>query len=182
MTTLASLKTTLTATDADWVLEALIARTVDFVERQLDWYFREPRDAVEVLDGTGLRALWLRQYIAEETATSPLVEYRTGVGGDWTELDADEYEYSVGQRALFNTWIWTRGVQNYRVSYREGFTTMPGDIEQLVLDLIVAKWNARGRDPLLKSETLDYYSYTRGDLEEIPGWKEIRARWKRGRI
>jgi len=166
-------------TDLDDVLEGLINRTIDAIQRELDWYFCTPRPAVEVLNGSGLRALWLRQYIVGATLT---VEERYGVGDAWTVVPVADYEFEAGGRGLFSVANWTHGFRNYRVSYSEGFLTMPGDVEQLILDLVVSRWNSRETDSGLRSETIGDYSYTRADLEEMPGWGAVWAHWKRGRI
>jgi hypothetical protein len=179
MTALADLRSTLTETDAATVLDALILRTLDAIEKELDWYFGEPRAAVEILNGSGSRLLWLRQYIVGSTVS---VQYRGGVGDAWETVDADDYEFDTGGRLLANVANWIKGVRNYRVSYTEGFATMPGDVEQLLLNLVVSRWNNRENDAALRSETIGDYSYTRGDLEEMPGWGAVWARWKRGRI
>lgn len=162
----------------DVELAALLARTVDAVQNELDWYFGDPRAAVEVLDGPGHQALWLRQYIVNAALT---VEERSGVGGTWATVDSDDYEFEVGGRGIFGAAAWARGKRNYRVSYTEGFATWPGDVEQLVLDLIASAWG-RETDPTMKSEHIGDYSYTRADLEETAGWSKVWNRWKRGRV
>lgn len=163
----------------DAILQALLTRTIAFIERTLDWYFGPPRAAVEILNGSGLRSLWLRQYIVGSTLT---VRERGGVGDAWETVPAADYEFETGGRILVNVANWTKGVRNYRVSYTEGFATMPGDVEQLVLDLVASRWNNRESDPGLRSETIGDYSYTRADLEEMAGWGSVWANWKRGRI
>jgi len=167
-------------------ISELMARALDAVQHELDWYFGASRPAVEILDGTGTRALWLRQPPLSGVA----VYERAGVGAAWTLVSAADYEASGDTsqpmtamgRALFNVVNWTAGVRNYKANYDEGFTTMPGDIEQLLLDLVKGKWQGRGAIPGMKSETIGDYAYTRGDLEETQGWFSVVARWKRGRI
>jgi len=169
----------ITGVEDDAILQALLARTIYFVERELDWYCGEPRAAVETLDGTGLRSLFLRQYIVGSTLT---VEDRAGVGDTWATVPAADYEFETGGRMIANVGNWAKGVRNYRVTYSEGFATMPGDVEQLILDLVASRWNNRESDPGLRSETIGDYSYTRADLEEMAGWGVVWAHWKRGRI
>jgi len=188
MYNLAGVKAWLGITVATWDTEltALMARALDAVQHELDWYFGTSRPAEEVLNGTGLRALWLRQ----PPLNGVVVYTRTGVDQSWTVVPAANYESdadyltpstSMG-RSLFNVGNWERGGRNYRVVYSEGFATMPGDIEQLLLDLVKGKWGALGTIPGMKSEKIGDYSYTRGDMEETAGWAAVVARWKRGRI
>lgn len=157
-------------------IQALMDRALDAVQRELDWYFGTSRSAMEVLDGTGNRTLWLRQ----PPLGGVVVSDRTGVGIGWAVVDAGDYENS--ERALFGVGNWTRGLQNYRVVYDEGFIIMPGDIEQLLLDIVNAKWSGRDVNPGMKSEKIGDYSYTRGDLEDSAHWGSVVMRWRRGRI
>lgn len=160
----------------DPILTDLMARALDAVQRELDWYFGTSRATEEILNGTGLRSLWLRQ----PPLAGVVVSDRTTVGDAWELVDAADYE--LGGRGLFNEGDWTRGVRNYRVAYEEGFATMPGDIEQLLLDVVNAKWRGRDTNPAMKSEKIGDYSYTRGDLEDSQYWMAVVGRWRRGRI
>jgi hypothetical protein len=165
-------------TEYDTLLDELLDRTIDAVQIELDWYFGPARETEETLSGAGLPTLWLRQPPVDEADVT--VTYRTGVGGDWEAVDPDDYE--VDGRGITHYHRWTRGRRNYHVIYEEGFTEMPGDVEQLILDLIASKWKGRGDNPGMKSETIGDYSYTRGDMEGSEHWGSVKARWRRGRI
>jgi hypothetical protein len=165
-----------TVSTHDDVLTALEARAVATIERELDWYFGEPRDAVEVLDGTGGAVLYLRQPPVDGTVT---LASRSGPTGSWTTMDSTDFE--LDGRALYASGIWTRGVRNYRATYQEGFVAAPQDIEQLVLDLVAALWRGRGREGLA-SESIGDYAYTVKDLQELPRWVGVLGAWRRGRI
>jgi len=179
---LAEILAALVDTDLPHVLEGLTERAIYAVQHELDWYFCAPRSTEEILDGTGNRALWLRQPPVDLVVVSS----RTTVGGTWAVVPATEYELGGGGlmvgRGLFGVGNWTRGVRNYRVAYEEGFTVMPGDIEQLLIDLITTAWKNRSTNLGMKSETIGDYSYTRGDLEASRFWGHVVANWKRGRI
>lgn len=184
---LANVKAWLNVTDAahDAQITALMERALYAVQHELDWYFGTSRAVSEILDGTGNRALWLRQPPLDGVT----VYSRSGVGAAWSLVAATEYELGgygsaniITGRGLFNVGNWTRGLQNYRADYNEGFAVIPGDIEQLLLDIVSSTWNNRGSDPRLKSERIGDYSYTRGDLEESAYWGSVSGRWRRGRI
>ena len=166
----------ITVNTYDTDLQALMDRALYAVQRELDWWFDLPRAASEVLDGTGNRALWIRQ----PPTDTPIVSTRSTVGGTWEVVAATEYEQD--QRGFFSVGIWTRGVRNYRITYSEGFAVMPGDIEQLLLDIVSTKWKSRDTDPGMKSERIGDYSYVRGDLEDSSHWALVLSRWRRGRI
>lgn len=160
----------------DDVLEALMNRAIEAVQRELDWYFGAPRSTVEILNGLGLPTLWLRQPPVGGTVE---VLDRTGPTADWDEVDAALYE--LDGRGLYHDSLWIRGFRNYRIEYEEGFTTPPGDVVQFTLDLIAQKWlSPRGLAKV--SEKLGRYSYTLGDLEQTTGWTNVLGNWKRGRV
>jgi len=164
-----------TTDDRDDVLEALIARALDAVQRALDWYFGEPRDAEEILNGNGRTTLFLRQPPIDDDVT---VYYRTAIGYAWTEVDADDFE--VDGRKVVCAGAWWPGVRNYRFVYQEGFEEIPGDVEQLVLDLVKRKWNEPTQSNVV-SESLGRYSYSLGDVTAAASWTDVMNHWKRGR-
>lgn len=178
MLTLDEVKDWLEITDSadDDRLEALMNRAIEAVQRELDWYFGEPRATSETLDGTGRASLYLRQPPADGEVA---VYERTGPTYSWEVLETTEYENDG--RGLHHRSQWTRGHRNYRADYLEGFDSPPGDVQQLTLDLIDAKWNADGHTGI-RSESLGRYSYTLADLQELPQWATVRNNWKRGRI
>lgn len=171
-----------TVTKHDELLQGLIDRGGEIIERELRWYFGAPRDAVEVLDGTGTSKLFLRQYPVDESAV--VVETRSGVSDDWTAVDGDDFE--VDGRGLHHRTKWLRGRRNHRATYQEGFDDVPGDIRQLLLDLVSIGWRRRGKEGL-SGERIGDYSYTLlpgtgGDIESLPRWKAVVSRWKRLRL
>jgi hypothetical protein len=162
-----------TDTDRDDVLQDLIDRALEAVERQLDWYFGDPREAEEILNGNGRPVMFLRQFPVDADVT---VYCRDYIGATWVEVDATLYE--VDSRKVAVQGVFIPGVRNYRFVYQEGFATIPGDIEQLVLDLVKRKW-FEGKIGIT-SETLGRYSYSLGDLETASGWTSVMNNWRRG--
>lgn len=54
-----------------------------------------------------------------------------------------------------------RGYENYRVQYQGGYAVIPEDIQQATAELVQLTYAALQANPLMNSETLDKYSYTR---------------------
>lgn len=160
----------------DDVLEDLMERAIEAVQRELDWYFGDPRATVEILNGLGLPTLWLRQ---PPVGAAVEVFDRSGPTAAWNTVDADLYE--LDGRGVYHDSCWLRGFRNYRVEYEEGFDSPPGDVQQFTLDLVAQKWLSP-RGLAKKSEKLGRYSYTLGDLEQTTGWTNVVANWKRGRV
>lgn len=185
MVTLEQLKTWLnvTGTTQDVELAQLLARTIDFVQRELDWYFGAPRLTTEILNGTGVSNIYLRQFPVITSEMPLVVSGRHGLD-PWEIVEAENYEVSANGRFIIAPGLWPYGSRNVRVSYYEGFVETPGEIDQLILDLVSIKWRGRGLNPEMQSETIGDYSYTRADTDKLGGgyWTAIKNRWKRGRI
>jgi len=164
-----------TDTTRDDVLQALMDRAQEAVERYTDWYFGAPRDTSEIVNGNGRPRMWLKQYPVD----GAVVAYeREGVGYAWVAIDTDLWE--VNGREVLAAGVFTAGLRNFRFDYQEGFDTMPGEIEQLLLDMVKQKWNEGTRVGVV-SETLGRYSYSLGDLESMPGWSNVVNTWVRKR-
>lgn len=159
-------------------IQELMVRAQAIIERETGWYFGPPRETEEVLDGTGTAKLFLRQPPVDP---SELRMYaRPAATDEWTEIQTTLYE--LEGRGVYVPTRWLKGLRNFRATYREGFTDPPGDVAQLFLDLVTAKWKGRGDRTDLVSETIGDYSYTRADLEQQDSWVTVRNNWGRKRI
>ncbi len=174
------LKITVDTFDAE--LQALIDRASEHIENECGWYFRLPRPVIEVLDGTGTDALYLRQTPDPDTAL--VVDCRAGTTDPWVVVPVEDYE--LDGRGVFVAGIWARGLRNFRASYDEGFDEPPGDIAQLFLEVMANAWQSRGREGL-SSERIGDYSYviapgTGGPIEGLDRWESVTNHWKRKRL
>ena len=172
----------------DAVLESLEARAVAFVENQTDRYFGPVASVTEVLTGYGGAKLWLTEIPSTNPTT--VVERAYLGGAEMTITDADANGFLV-RTSNADAWlqrrggsVWTDGYE-YEVSYARGYDAdaEPGDIRQLVLDLVTLKFGLAGSEGL-KSETIGGYSYTMGnfnaqDLEQIPMSAATLRLWRR---
>lgn len=171
---------TLSATD-EASLTALIERISDAIERDLGWYFGPSRAKEEILDGTGTSKLFVRQPPLDEDAV--VVRNRSGVGGDWEVVDPDLYE--VEGRGIYADGRWVRGKRNFRVDYDEGFAEAPGEIQQLVLEVVSNAWRNRDTDPVgIVAESIGDYSYSKGvlQLQNADSYADVRSSWRRLRV
>ncbi len=62
---------------------------------------------------------------------------------------------------LYTPGGFNRGYENYRVQYQGGYETIPEEIQQACAELVQLTYAALQANPLMNSETLDKYSYTR---------------------
>lgn len=171
------LKVTTATTDPQ--IQGLIDRATAFIERETNWYFGPLRAVTEVLDGTGLGVMFISQPPVDDPVVL-VIRNRSSVGADWTVVDAADYE--VRDRGLYAAGIWAQGQYNFEVAYNQGFCDVPGDIAQLLLDLVAAKWRGNDENPAMKSERIGDYSYTRADLTQLDSWASVRNNWVRKRI
>ena len=121
--------------------------------------------------------------------TYPLnVFERSNLKAPWLLMDDTEYEIAPGRRGLYSlNGVWWQAPRTLRVSYYEGFTSTPGDVKQLVLDLVSAYWarfKAGAYSPMVTSETIGNYSYSTGGSGEIkvsesPLYAGTKSRWRR---
>lgn len=169
------------STDEEAALEALIDRVSEDIESDLRWYFGNAREKVEILDGTGTQKLVLHQPPVDPDAVT--VEYREGVGGTWNEIADTLWE--IEDRILYADGVWARGKRIFRVTYEEGFAEVPGDIQQLALEVIGAAWGSRDVSAVgIVTESIGDYSYSKGvlDVSDATSYRKVAGRWRRLRL
>lgn len=170
-----------------------------YVEGFCNRKFAYAVDLVEKFAGQGTPRVWL--------ARSPLVSI-TYVKYDGATLDADEYEIDDADNGVvYNKrggWLWSPlaepgaayeplpGYERklYEVKYTGGFVTpaqetgqlartLPYDLELVAIDLVVAKWRSRGRDPKVTSERIGPWSATYSSADLTEGARDVLAGYAR---
>jgi hypothetical protein len=166
----------ITTDEFDDQLQDLIDRAQAIIEREVHWYFGTSRDAEEILDGNGTSSMYLRQPPLGDVVIST----RSGATDEWTVVLSNTYE--VDGRGLHVSSRWARGKRNFKAVYQEGFTEPPGDVAQLLMEMVSSKWKNRGERTDMQSESIGDYSYTRADLKSQTGWSAVKNTWGRKRI
>jgi hypothetical protein len=176
------------AVDVDaGILEEMILRAREFVEKQTNRYFGEPGEVPEYLYGKGSRWLQLLgNFIPSTDEYGVTVEERAYPGGTATLISDTEYSVreSAGNYYLVRSGglKWTDGYE-YAITYNRGYEidAGPRDVQQLVIDLIAVRLNALGKDGI-QSESSGGYSYTKfaqSDLQGIAGGNATINAWRR---
>jgi hypothetical protein len=173
----------------DGLLLSLEERAVAFVEAQTDRYFRAPVDVTEFHTGRGWPILTLSA-IANVAPTT--VTERPYPGGTDTVITAsadDGFVVRPGTRMTRlirkNGLAWI-DCYEYEITFKRGYTTgqEPGDIRQLVIDLVSLKFGLRdSAGGGIQSESIGGYSYrtgdfSRADLDAIPTAGETVRLWR----
>lgn len=171
-------------TQHDQLLSAQEARAVATIEQSAGRYFGpEQAGFRETLTG-GRPALWLRDDPKDGTL---LLERWNGSGG-WDAFEASTYELE-GRRIHYITGgglaigltgrsarpLWPGSHRSIRATYTRGYPEDggPGDIQQLVIDMVAGKFRARGREGIQsESGVSKRITYTGQDLKML-GFEEI---------
>lgn len=177
------------ATDADTAeIVELEQNAVAFVQTQTRRYFGPPKQTTEVVKGKGTSNLWLRHIAIDEVPADYYNEVVVSVverqyaGNDGTAITDFQVRVEDGEVRLvrLNGGVWTYGYE-YTVTYWHGYPAgeEPGDIRQLVVDLVKSRWNMRELEGL-RSESIGGYSYTRFEDTDLDmeGQATIAA-WRR---
>lgn len=136
LTTVPALKAWLgiTATTADDQLQRLVTAVsvgvAGFLGRDL-----HSQERTETFDGTGSDLLLLRQVPVTAVA-------RVLVDGQ--ELPATSYRMTPLSLVRLGSW-WPVGWDNVQVTYTAGYTDVPPDVEQAVLEICGYRWREKDR-------------------------------------
>jgi hypothetical protein len=178
------------AADTDVVLLAdMIARAVAFIETQTNRDFSAPATVTQYLSGNGSRTLQLPGPLVQIDSDDGLglVIEREYPGATETILTSvDVRSGRKGHHLVRLDGVWKAGYE-YAVTYTTGYVEDqgPGDIEQLVIDLVGLRLAREGREGL-SGETIGGYSYTvtpihaydDGDLKSLPGAMATIKAWR----
>ena len=71
------------------------------------------------------------------------------------------FRYAAERGEIFSPTTFAPGYQNWRVRYVGGFAEVPAEIQQACAELVQLTYSTLRANPLMSSETLDRYSYSR---------------------
>lgn len=162
--------------DRDTVLSSLEAAAVDFVQRETGRYFGASTTFTEYIDGEDDREIWLNEPASSVTS----VHERCDIGDVWEEIaegDSDGWELRDARLLRKGGCVWERGSE-YRVIYDFGYAagSEPGEIRQLVTDLVAHRYRQRGIEGHASGKLGDY-GFTSADLDAITGARQVLERW-----
>lgn len=159
--------------DHDAKLNGYINRATGMIEAYCQRRFAQTTYTNEEYDGTDGPYLFLRNY---PVTTLSSVAYRSNddlSNPSFTSLETTLFSMETqGGRdrgAILYTPGFRTGHRAYRVSYIAGYAAadMPYDLREACVQLVAHMFNARKSNPLLKSETLGQYSYTKDSVAKM---------------
>lgn len=180
-------------------LETCINEISSYVENYCKRKFVSQDISTELHDGDGSQYLYPRYFPVQQlsVADSPTdsqklasLQYRDSPDGTWTDIetDIDHIFLDTGDNAwrscieLYDTWF-PVGRRNIQITYKAGYSTVPGDIKQTVLEMIQMRYNEAGRGNawlgqgnINNSQQGSSYSTTLLKLDDR--WKSILDRYR----
>lgn len=79
----------------------------------------------------------------------------------WQEMSW--YRVNEENGEIRNSMVFNNGIQNWRIIYNAGYSVVPDDLQQAICEMVKITWLIRNRDPNLKSESMENYSYQSAD-------------------
>lgn len=149
-----------TGSGSDAALTEAEARAAAFVERQTGRRFGAAQERTEYVDGPGCDTIWLAGRIAGlPAATVEVAERIRRFGPEWTLLDEDAFEARERAIVRVDGQAFLRGAE-YRIVYPDGFAAVPGDVQELVIELVTGMNDRASGASGIQSETIGDYSYS----------------------
>jgi hypothetical protein len=182
-------------TTEDSVIEAMINEISDAVEYYTQRKIFAQSVTNEIRDGDGTNVIYPKYYplIQLSTASSPTsanilaaVQYRDTPDSAWTDIETDTdhifYDTTLPYIELYDL-VFPIGRRNIRLNYKAGYSTVPGDIKQVVLEKIQMRWKESlphggwlGQSNTNQSEAGGSSSATLRELDKR--WNEILDRYR----
>lgn len=191
----------ITNTDLDTVLGNWISWASDGIEKYLDNKVAVQSISNEIHDGDGTRILYPRYFpiVQLSTETSPTtaqklaaLQRRNDVDSSWQDIETNINHVFVDSALPYielNDEIFWFGKRNIQISYKAGYSTIPGDIVKVCLEMVQMQYNEAkmGKDWLGKtsvnnneqSGTNRNNSFSQ-KMEER--WAKVLDRYRRPRI
>lgn len=162
-------------TTEDTALESYIDMVSSHIETYCDRKIAVQSVSSEIHDGDGSSKLYTHYYpitqLSTETTPSTAqklaaLQYRDSPDSSWTDIEDDYDHVFLDTRKpyieLYEETFYS-GHQNIKVSYKAGYSTIPGDIKQVCLEMIVSLWN----DSLKGENRLGKQSVSNNDMPGI---------------
>jgi len=138
-------------TDDD-LLEDLIDRITELIQSYCNVTNFKSTKYTEYLDGMGSKYLFVNN-IPIVSITSIHDDADWGWNSD-DLLDSDDYRSVDNKYIVLKDDFFTLADQNIKIVYTAGYTTIPGDLEQVCIEEVIMKYKHR-RDIDVQSKTLD---------------------------
>lgn len=180
-----------TDTTQDTVLEGWIDQCSYEIETYCNRKFAVQSVASEIHDGDSSNILYPKYSPVTQisTVTTPAdadklaaIQYRTSPDGSWTNLLTNVNNIFTDLDwlyiKLYGT-VFPAGERNILVSYKAGYSTLPGDIVRVAIEMVAMYWKRSNYSSLgwlgkgSKSDSGSGLTFSESLLDMGPGWKAV---------
>lgn len=154
----------------DDLIARLITTASEWLERFCGRSFHEA-ERTETYDGTGTTELYLTNWPVDSIDTLSVSEI---------EHDGEDYKLYPDIGKVYLSSGFGTGRRTVEVTYTAGYATIPGDLEQLCIEMVAEMLGQTQTNHALRREVLDGASYERLTTEQMEGvWRRRARRWRR---
>jgi hypothetical protein len=179
-------------TTSDTILEVWIDRVSHGIEKYCQRKFAVQSITSEIHDGMGDERLYVNFWPVTQlsTETTPnaaqklaALQFRDTPDDAWEDIEDDvDHIFLNADRPYIELYdrFFPLGRQNIRISYKAGFTVIPGEVWQVALEMVAEMWNnskQSGQDRLGRS-TRSMGQFTDSFRSLRPEWKEVLERYR----
>jgi len=148
--------------EKDELLKMLINMSTDFIETKCGRRFASTVYTDSKYNGTGNNELVLTQFPVI-SFTSLYRNTSCDNSDNWELIDSSDYWIDLSSGVISKTSIFSKGVQNYKVTYTGGYATIPYDLQYSCMTF-VSDFLTKGKSSGIKSESLGDHSITFEDI------------------
>lgn len=143
-------------------IQTLINKLTDRIENWCGRKFKAA-DYVHKFDGNGGYYLFLREY--------PLTADPTYVKQDDSTIDSTLYTVYKEQGYIYYAGGWSKGHQNFEVSYNSGYATIPGGLSEACIEWVIILLEGRMKDA--KTDLSDAEAPPESIAMALAPWKRV---------
>ena len=133
------------------------------IERDCNRRFAATDYSNERYNGGGFDKLYLRNYPINTVSSCTIFDDTVSAATDWDDYDGYWIEPVIGgvkqEGCLYRVDTWDKGMQNIKLSFNAGYSTIPDDLQRLA-SMINKLWYEDMKTSGLKGEHFKNYSYT----------------------
>ena len=179
--------------ESDSILEKWIDNVSYSIEKYTNRKIAVQSVSNEIYDGDGTDTLFLRYWPLTQlsTETSPTdaqklaaVQYRATPDDDWADIETD-----VDHILTDTNWpflklydqIFPEGYRNIRLNYKAGYSTIPGDIWMVAVQMVADFWEQSKRPGAQSRLGISARSHQNQSLTYTslkPEWREVLKRYQ----
>lgn len=188
------LKLDITVTTSDTILEGWIDAVSHAIEQYTGRKFAIQSVTGEIHDGNGTDILYPKYWPVTQisTVTTPgasditsALQYRASPDDSWMDIltDSDHVFTDVDWPyiKLYGT-AWPPGERNIKISYKSGYSVIPGDILMVAIEMTAMFWKESNQsgDARLGRTSQSNQGFNNSYIDLNPRWRNTLRRYKTG--